>query len=241
MPRFCTEKFSSLEPVETFCEHIASKTPFLDQHLWGTFDAVEKASFNFKSLDDWKNLFNSIFDPSKQWFMLSLHVLVIFVSFCLGLLYDKFRIRQLLVQKADWEEKERLLMQQLWAALEEKLVVKKDLEQAKDTLETSKRDLESERSDKDNIRTKCWGLERNLKIIQSERDILEEKIREIWKNSASLSSKNGADGDQKMDEGDLKACMKRVHDLQSLVKDLLHTHKNEKTNLINALSKSTPI
>ena len=134
-------------------------------------------------------------------------------------------------------------MQQLWAALEEKLVVKKDLEQAKDTLETSKRDLESERSDKDNIRTKCWGLERNLKIIQSERDILEEKIREIWKNSASLSSKNGEnmDGSQKMDEGDLKACMKRVHDLQSLVKDLLHTHKNEKTNLINALSKSTPI
>ena len=234
------------DPLQNGCEFIAQKTEFLG--IWGEFDddIIEKA-FNWTSFSDWKELLTKIFDPTQQGFILSVHVILILASLCIGMLMNRFRIRQLLIQKQEWLDKERLLMQQLWAALEEKLDTKKSLDDTKSKLVEDRRSLENEKAEKDNIQTKCWGLERNLKIIQSERDILEEKIRDLWKFSGSeggaipgTTSRNLKSGEVPT-EKDLKACMNRVQDLQRLVKDLIQTHKSEQSSLISALANGSAI
>lgn len=137
MPRTCKIKISEplhslkyldfvAEPAENACEFIASKTEFLG--IWGEFDEEIDDSFDWKSWAHWKELIDAIFNPEEPWFILVVHVIVIVFSFIAGLIYNKFRIRQLLIQKKEWQDKERLLMQQLWAALEEKLESKKDNE-----------------------------------------------------------------------------------------------------------------
>lgn len=260
MPRTCQVKIGDpcrtltylnfiADPLENACETIAQSTESLG--IWGEVDAeVVEDSFDWRNWQHWKELITSVFDPTKQWFILTVHILLLVFGVLAGLLANRFRIRQLLIQKQEWLDKERLLMQQLWAALEEKLDVKKSLQDTKSLLTDDRRSLENEKAEKDNIQSKCWGLERNLKIIQSERDILEEKIRDLWSISGSQGEGKGCVAgttsrnlktSEVPTEQDLKACMNRVKDLQRLVKDLIATHRSEQSSLISALAKGPAI
>lgn len=47
-------------------------------------------------------------------------------------------------------------------------------------------ELDSERAEKESLQARLWGMERNLKILQSERDVLEEKLRDCISTFADL-------------------------------------------------------
>ena len=47
-------------------------------------------------------------------------------------------------------------------------------------------ELDSEKAEKESMQSRMWGLERNVKILQSERDVLEEKLRDCIQTFAGL-------------------------------------------------------
>jgi len=46
--------------------------------------------------------------------------------------------------------------------------------------------LEAEKSEKESLQSRMWGLQRNIKILQSERDVLEDKLRDCITTFAGL-------------------------------------------------------
>jgi len=39
-------------------------------------------------------------------------------------------------------------------------------------------ELDGERAEKESIQSRIWGLQRNIKLLQSERDVLEDKMKD---------------------------------------------------------------
>lgn len=175
MPRYCrvkAEEFSGSQviagPYQSTCETIGG---WLGWDLGS--DDEEGSIFDFL----WE-VAAVIFDPNSCWFQIFVLISVSVLSFLLGVYLRRTTIVNLLREKEAWIDKEKMLLSQLWSALEEKLEVKSSLGDSRKTLDKLKIELSAEQSEKESLQTRMWGLDRNLKTLQSERDVLEEKLRD---------------------------------------------------------------
>ena len=49
-------------------------------------------------------------------------------------------------------------------------------------------ELDGERAEKESIHSRIWGLQRNIKLIQSERDVLEDKMKDAIATFAGVQN-----------------------------------------------------
>ena len=52
-------------------------------------------------------------------------------------------------------------------------------------------ELDSEKAEKESLQARLWGMERTVKIIQSERDVMEEKLRDCISTFSDLRKSIG--------------------------------------------------
>lgn len=256
MPRLCQEvvakkldtmtylKFLA-EPGNNACEFMAEKLEFLG--IWGEFDQdvgemVEEISWF--DLDWWKEWLLSLWAPDQLYFKFVVHMLIGLCCYLLGLLTRRSRILDLREANHQERNKNSQIMQQLWKAMEENITYKNEQEKSKLALNDVKRDLQLAISEKDVVLTKNWGLERNMKIIQAERDALDGKIKNILSLSDFGNRARGAGAASQqgpVSSDDLKVMTTKFTQLQQLVKELLRTHRDEKANIIEAIKNGSGI
>jgi len=238
------------EPGNNACEFVAEKLDFLG--IWGEFDVEvveEVVEISWFDLYWWKDWLVSLWAPDQLYFKLVVHILIGFCCFLLGLLTRRSRISDLLAENSQERTKSSQLMQQLWSSMEENLAHKGNNEKTKLHINDLKRDLQLALSEKDAITTKNWGLERNMKIIQAERDALDGKIKNLLSFSEVCAKKeHSINGSFGYDSGkgaatndDLRSMTMKFQELQKLVKSLLQTHRHEQSKLVEALSNASGV
>nr|XP_002128552.1 uncharacterized protein LOC100181668 [Ciona intestinalis] len=179
-------------------------------------------------------------DPNSCWFQVFVLFLATGIAFMLGVYIRRRTIIGLLRQKEEWIDKEKMLLNQLWAALEEKLENKSMLHESRNSLEKIKVELDSEKAEKESLQSRMWGLQRNVKILQSERDVLEEKLRDCISTFSGLRqslAKNAGKGES----GEVSNCMEKIKGLQALMQKLIEAHRQEHINFVAMLEKQPSV
>ena len=253
MPRLCHEtvftKLDSMtylnflaEPGEIACEKIAGHLDFMG--IWGEFDPEHiEERVPWTDLNWWRDFLLSLWAPEKVYFKLIVHTLIGLSCFLLGIFYRYNTIRNLRSEIDQNKNKNSQLMQQLWSALEEKLSIKAECENLKLEKEQTVRDLSLKEGENENLKSKAWGLERNVTILQSDRSQLEGKIRDLL--NASLVTKNSFSTSQNESgiatQEELRACKSKMIQLQGLVKSLIEHTKQKDATLISAFQNSSQV
>lgn len=255
MPRLCHETvFNKLntmtylnflaEPGDFACEKVATQLDFLG--IWGEFDTEQTEDYiSWTDLEWWKEFLTSLWAPDKIYFKLIVHMLIGLACFLLGILYRYTKITQLQSDIKQYKNKTDLMMQQLWTALEEKLEIKTEIEKLKVDKDQIKRDFSLIEGENENLKTKAWGLERNVTILQSDRAGLEGKIRDLL-NASQVTKDSFVGGGGRTDESittqdELRACKKKMIQLQGLVKSLIEHTKQKDATLISAFQNGTQV
>lgn len=230
MPRYCrvkAEEFSENQalsgPYQSICESII---PYLGIDPGSNDEEGSLVDFIWE-------LASIIFDPTSCWFQIFVLVSVSVLSFLLGVYLRRTTIVNLLREKEAWIDKEKMLLSQLWSALEEKLEIKSSLGDSRTTLDKLKIELSAEQSEKESLQTRMWGLDRNLKTLQTERDVLEEKLRDCIVTFTGFRKSMG-DG---ADNAQVQTCLDKVKGLQALMQKLIEAHRQEHMNFIAMLEK----
>ena len=121
--------------------------------------------------------------------------------------------------------------------------IKAECENLKLEKEQMVRDLSLSEGENENLKSKAWGLERNVTILQSDRSQLEGKIRDLL--NASLVTKNSFSTSQNESgiatQEELRACKSKMIQLQGLVKSLIEHTKQKDATLISAFQNSSQV
>ncbi|XP_039265846.1 uncharacterized protein LOC120341411 [Styela clava] len=237
MPRYCrvkAEEFSSNPGIsgsyQSVCESVI---PLLGIDPGSDDDEESWFTFAF-------NIALTVLDPKSCWFQIFILFMVAGVAFMLGVYLRRRTILGLLRQKEEWIDKEKMLLNQLWAALEEKLEAKAMMQESRTSLDKVKVELDSEKAEKESLQARLWGMERNVKIIQSERDVLEEKLRDCISTFADLRKNIGKNAGSGESVG-IANCMDKIKSLQVLLQKLIEAHRQEHLNFISMLEKQPSV
>jgi len=255
MPRLCHEtiynKLDTMtylnflaEPGDAVCEKIAVQLDFLG--IWGEFDTEQTEDYiSWTDFDWWKEFITSLWAPEKVYFKLIVHTFIGLACFLLGLLYRYTIIRKIRSENNTFKNKADLLMQQIWSGLQDNLAIKAENQKLKVDEDQAKRDLSLIEGENENLKTKAWGLERNVTILQSDRAGLEGKIRDLLAAS-QITRDSFVGGGGRMDESittqdELRACKKKMIQLQGLVKSLIEHTKQKDATLISAFQNGSQV
>jgi FtsZ-binding cell division protein ZapB len=255
MPRLCHEtiynKLDTMtylnflaEPGDAICEKVAVQLDFLG--IWGDFDTEQTVEYiSWTDLDWWKEFLLSLWAPEKMHFKLIVHTIIGLCCMLLGLFYRHTTITGLHSDIESMKNKTNQTMQQLWSTMEEKLDQKTENEKLKVEKEQAKRDLKLIEGENENLKTKAWGLERNVSILQADRAGLESKIRDLL-NASCVIRDSAVGGGGAMDQSittqdELRACKKKMIQLQGLVKSLIEHTKQKDATLISAFQNGSQV
>lgn len=252
MPRLCRETVAKqletmtylkflAEPGNNACEFVADKMEFLG--IWGEFDIEEVIEpAGWLDLGWWKECLFSLWAPDQMYFKFVVHVMIGMSCYFLGLLTRRSRLADLRDANQRERTKSAQVMQQLWSSMEENIQYKGEREKLKLEMTDVKRDLQLALNEKEVIQTKNWGLERNMKIIQSERDALDGKIKNILTLSEMPRSfGSGGTSQTPIQNDDLRSISAKFQNLQGLVKELLRAHRNEKATMLEAMANASGV
>jgi len=256
MPRTCHEiVFKKLDtmtylnflanPLEQACEKIAFSTGN-SPSIWGTFD--EEITIEYISWTDmnwWREFLLSLWAPDKIYFKLIVHTLLVLAGFLLGILYRYSTIRSLKSENQTITNKTNTMMQQLWSTMEEKLTLKNRVQALESEKDQEKRDKTLLEGEIENLKTRNWGLDRNVTILQSDRSALEGKIRDLLNVSQitkdSFVGGGGLRDDTITAQEELRACKQKMINLQGLVKSLIEHTKQKDATMVSAMQNSSHV
>jgi len=238
MPRYCKELVGKFTSESTMMTSVYQKTceyvlPFVG------FDVGQDETGYWQMFKESITSYSFVYSYAFQAFMFFMCMLFCFV---VGIYVRRSTVLGLLHQKKEWQDKEKMLLNQLWAALEEKLEHKSMLNEAKIALEKIKVERTAEEAEKESLKSRMSTLDRNIKLLEQERNCLEEKLRECVKTFSTLRT---SIGDENNDKGENAAqvdkCMEKINGLQDLMHKLIRAHRQEHDNFVALLEKKSSL